>query len=268
MIREWGQWLDKSIHTYTQRAKDCRAEKICLDNGSVCVSEMSLRPSSFISFFMWCNCNDDLGQLDPTKSVFLFFSFVVSLLIWDGQLKWIPRSAACSADRLEEEETSDCVLLRFLEHSGGQGNKQQHECNSSSTEMTASSVDAPDAPIEGLLAELDSNANTNWSFSKVAYRSPSLFVKRKCHVISIGWKNQLKKQRKPEDDNSSSGRSKKKQTIHVIKFPDFYGSTSGHRPMILIEKTKQNKQHRRNWQGRGGQSVISLLKMLCSDFLV
>jgi hypothetical protein len=43
--------------------------------------------------------------------------------------------------------------------------------------MTASSVDAPDAPIEGLLAELDSNANTNWSFSKVAYRSPSLFVK-------------------------------------------------------------------------------------------
>lgn len=41
--------------------------------------------------------------------------------------------------------------------------------------MTAVDAPSPDAPIEGLLmAELDSNANTNWSFSKVAYRSPSL----------------------------------------------------------------------------------------------
>ena len=106
----------------------------------------------------------------------------------------LPRSAACSADRLEEEEeTSDCVLFRFLEHSGGQGNKQQHECNSSSTEMTASSVDAPDAPIEGLLAELDSNANTNWSFSKVAYRSPSLFVRKEmsCDIHWMKTKNQV-----------------------------------------------------------------------------
>jgi len=48
--------------------------------------------------------------------------------------------------------------------------------------MTAVDAPSPDAPIEGLLmAELDSNANTNWSFSKVAYRSPSLLNKEnKC----------------------------------------------------------------------------------------
>lgn len=85
------QWFESEVndstnrytHTHTHRAKDCSAEKICLDNGvySVCVSEMSLRPSSFNSFFMWCNCNDDLGQLDPTKSFFSFFfhRFIVNM---------------------------------------------------------------------------------------------------------------------------------------------------------------------------------------------
>jgi hypothetical protein len=93
------------------------------------------------------------------------------------------------------------LALRFLEHSGGQGNKQQHECNSSSTEITA--VDwapSPDAPIEGLLmAELDSNANTNWSFSKVAYRSPSLLGQDKKNVRGLIWtKNNFKVGKKPE----------------------------------------------------------------------
>jgi hypothetical protein len=100
------------------------------------------------------------------------------------------------------------LALRFLEHSGGQGNKQQHECNSSSTEMTA--VDwapSPDAPIEGLLmAELDSNANTNWSFSKVAYRSPSLLGQVKTKMLiplnlvgGLIWtKNYFKVGKKPE----------------------------------------------------------------------
>lgn len=114
-------------------------------------------------------------------------------VIWKSEnaVMDLPRRAACKADRLLVlPEMSVCDLVLFLEHSGGQGNKQQHECNSPA-EMTASSVDAlpspPDAPI-GLLAELDSSANTNWSFSKVAYRSPSLFPEneKRFELLSTG----------------------------------------------------------------------------------
>ena len=76
----------------------------------------------------------------------------------------LPRRAACRADRLLPD-TSVCDLLRFLEHSGGQGSKQQHE-------WISALADA--APAIGLLVELDSKANTNCNFSSVAYRSPSL----------------------------------------------------------------------------------------------
>ncbi len=106
------------------------------------------------------------------KKSFLFFSFnsAQRRSAFIVRMARLPRRAACKADRLLLV-TSVCDLLRFRVHSGGQGSKQQHEWISSTAAEAA--VPAP-ASIGVLLAELDSNAKTNCSFSSVAYRSPSL----------------------------------------------------------------------------------------------